>query len=525
MKKEHKITLQRTPIVAVLGHVDHGKTTLLDAIRNTNVTASEAGGITQNVRAHQITYHGQKITFIDTPGHEAFAQMRSRGAKVTDIALIVVAIDDGVQPQTKQSIKFAQEEKVPILIAINKIDLPGKTTQKIKQELANAGVLLEEFGGEVMSAEVSALKKIGLDELLERILLLAEISELKKISPKDCLGQGYVLEANLDKNLGPVSLIIVKSGEIKPGNFLVYEGGYAKVRALLNEAQSQINISDQGDPIWVIGLNKVLQAGTTVKAVATGKAARQLEKTMSAGAPALEDFEEKVAKELEKDKTALAEEDLELLSQLYKESKSDEDIKYVNIILKASTMGTLEAVKEELTKLNDEEVQTRILDAATGQITEQDVARAKLSKGIVIGFQAPMSKRIAEVAKKERVLVKNYDVIYDLTDEISEVMDSLVQPTEIEEEVARASIKKVFVLSNGQTVAGAEVTNGNVVRGYKVYVERNGKRIGNAKITLLKQQKTEVKEVKKGQDCGILLEPQIEVAEGDEIVCVKVEKV
>ncbi|MEI7579605.1 MAG: translation initiation factor IF-2 [bacterium] len=510
------IKLLRTPIIAVMGHVDHGKTTLLDAIRGTNVQSGEAGGITQNTRAHSVVYHGQKLTFIDTPGHQAFSEMRSRGAKVTDIVLLVVAADDGVQPQTKESIKFALESKVPILVAINKIDLQGKKIEKLRQELASSGILLEQHGGDVMSVEVSATKKTGLDELMESILLLAEISELKKNLPTKGVANAFILESTMNDHLGPVSLMILKAGKIDINSFVVYEGGYSRVRNMLDEQQKPMLSAEEGDPVWIIGLKKVLEIGETVQFVATEKEAKELSKKVEKGEVQL----------LEEEPEAAADEitDLDLLSDLFTAKEAAAEIKYLKLILKADTQGTLEAIVSELNKLDDEEVKVKILSKGTGDLTEQDVVTAKNSRGIVIGFQVKAPAKVLALAKKDRVLLRQYKIIYELLDEVADVMDSLGDPIVEEIEVARARVKKVFKLTNGQYVAGSEVVKGIVQRGYKVFVERGEERVTDARIASLRQNKNEVKEMHKGMDCGILLDPNIELQEGDEIVCFKVEK-
>lgn len=516
--KTKEYTIERTPVVAVMGHVDHGKTSLLDAIRGTNVTAGEAGGITQNTRAHQVNYKDYKITFIDTPGHEAFSDMRSRGAKVTDIVLLVVAADDGVQPQTRESIKFALEEKVPVIVAINKIDLPGKNLNKLKQELTSAGLQLEEYGGDVMVNQVSALKKTGLNELLDSILLTAELHELKADKVVEGLtATGFVLESTLDEKLGPVVLLLVKSGQIKPGDFLVHEKGYSKVRALLNESQEKVKTAFQSDPVWVLGSNEVLKTGEYVNFVENERLAKELHKGVEKGEKKLMQLEE------EKQETT-QEEDLAMLASLLEQAQQQKEIKYLNVIVKTDTQGTLEVVKKQLTDLNDEEVQIKIIDAGVGAITVKDIMKAKAAHGIVLGFQTEISKKIETEARKEKVLIRNYNVIYELVDEIAEAMDSMIAPTFERVEVARAKVKEVFVLSNKQIVAGCEVVKGSVIKGYKVFVMRGEAEIGEAKIILLKQHKKEMKEVKKGQDCGIMLEPNLKIEKDDEIVCFKLEK-
>jgi len=510
-----KYHLTRALVVALMGHVDHGKTTLLDSICDKNITSSEAGGITQNTRAHQTIFEEQKITFIDTPGHEAFSRMRSRGAKVTDIVLLVVAADDGVQPQTKESIKFAQEQKVPIIVAINKTDIPGKNLTKIKQELTDAGLHLEEYGGDVMAIEISALKKKGLDDLLNRILLLAEMSEFKVEKVKDVIGRVFVLEASLDNDRGPVALCIVKAGQVKQGDYLVYKGGSGKIRTVLNTEQKEIKEAVQGDPVWLVGMNKVLDTGEIVEVVADEKQAKLFLKGIENGVVLAESLE--IAKETV--------DDLEMLSGLLETDKQDKQIKFLNVILKTDVQGTLEAVKDQLLDLNDEEVKIKILKEGTGKITEEDILTAKNSRGIVIGFQVHMDKHVEDVAHKEKVLVKIYKVIYDLIQELSEAMDSMMAPQYIETEIARATIRKVFTLTNGKIVAGAFVEKGNIVKGSKVNVIRKEEKMGEGKIASLKILKQEVKEAKKGVECGILIEPVVIVKKGDQIVCIKIEQI
>ena len=522
-KKEKKFSLNRTIVVAVMGHVDHGKTSLLDAIRGTKVTETEAGGITQNTRAHQVVFKGHKITFIDTPGHEAFSEMRSRGARVTDIVLLVVAADDGVQPQTKESIKFALSAKVPVVVAINKIDLPGKNLNKLKQELTSAGLSLDEYGGDVMVNEVSAVKKTGLDELLDSVLLIAELQELKKQTPPEgLLGTAFVLESTLDDKLGPVSLMLTKSGNFKEGNFIVHEKGSAKIRALLDEQQQKLDHAEDGDPIWVIGLNQVLKTGEYVNVVSDEAKAKVLLKNVQTGVADLMEAEK--AGLAEKEAAAEPADDLSILAGLLSQAEREKEVKYLNVIIKTNTQGTMEVVQKQLVDLNDEEVQIKVIDTGIGPVSERDISKAKASHGIVIGFQLPLTKRIEQLARKERVLVRNYEVIYELVDEMADALDSMAAPVTEKVEVARALVKEVFVLSNKQRVAGSEVIKGTLLKGYRVFVEREGAEIGEAKITELRQHKKEVKEVKKGQDCGILLEPNLEVEKGDQIVCFKIEK-
>lgn len=520
-EKTKSFEIGRTPVIAVMGHVNHGKTSLLDVIRKTHVQENEAGGITQNTRAHQVDYKGYRLTFIDTPGHEAFSEMRSRGAKVTDIVMLVVAADDGVQPQTKESIKFAKMAKVPVVVAINKIDVPGKNLDKLKQELSSAGLELEEYGGDVIITEVSAKKETNIDGLLENLLLVAELSNLKlHDKPENGLAQGFVLESNLDKNVGPVALILIQAGTVTSNNYLAYEGNVDKVRSLLDEKQNKLETAQQGDPVWITGLDRVLHTGETVIFCETEKQAKAIDnKTIEEQIKIVNEVEEET--EAEKNDN-----DVDLLASLINSAKTEEEIKYLNVILKTSTSGTLEAVKEQLENLDSDKVKIKVILAGVGKINEKDIQAAQASYGIVIGFQVEPDKNIVEIAEKDKILLKNYEIIYEMLDELGEVLDSMEDPVHEEVEVAKASVKKVFVLSNGKFVAGCVVEKGNVVKGYKVYVMRDEIRLEqDAKIVLLKKQKNEVKEVKKGEECGIMLDPNFEIKEGDVIVCYKMERV
>ncbi len=510
----------RVPIVAVMGHVDHGKTSILDAIRGTNVQKKEAGGITQNTRAHVISLKdGKKITFIDTPGHEAFSGMRSRGAKVTDIVLLVVAADDGVQPQTIESIKFAKEAGVPIVVAINKMDLPGANPAKIKQELAQYDVQVEEFGGDVLVAEVSAKSKKGLDELLDTLMLQAEMLELKKVGlDDDGVSQAVVLESNLNSKLGPVGLLLIKSGEIKENDFIVYGDNVVKIRKLLDENQENIKKADEGEPVWVIGLDEVLDTGEKILIFSSYTQAKKQSRQRKTKVVKSDDAKsEEVLKEEAQDEF---QEDL--LVMLLDNNK--DDIRKLNLVLRTDTKGTLEAVIEQLKALSDDEAMVNILSAKTGEITQKDVELAKTSKAIILGFQVKVPSKIEEIAKREKVPFRIYSIIYDLLDEVSMALDSLVEPEYEEVEVAIARIKKVFVLSDKSKVAGCEVTKGTIVKGYQVIVRRGEEEIARAKIVSLKQKKNEVKDIKKGQECGIKLDPQVDFEVDDEIVAIKKEK-
>lgn len=501
-KIEKKYDLKRTPVVAVLGHVDHGKTSLLDVIRGTNVQAGEAGGITQNVRAHHVDWKGHKVTFIDTPGHEAFTAMRARGASVTDIVLLVIAADDGIQPQTRESIKYAKEGKIPMVVAINKTDLPGVDPMKIERELLKENIQTEDLGGDVLTVKTSAKEKKGIDEVMDAIFLTAEIAELKPIEPKDGEAEGIVLESALKKSLGPISLVLVKSGQVKNRDYVAWEGSSSRIRGMKNEFFKDIEEGNQSDPIWILGLDSVLDTGVKLKFYEMPVTKTEL-------------------KNIENEEV-VEEEEISLASLL---GNTNDDVKKLNVILKADVKGTLEVVQDELNKLSDDEVKVSVIEGSTGEITEKDITKAKDSRGIVIGFRVGMDDETKKIAKREKVIVMTYEIIYELIQDVESALSGMLEPTEEEVEISRARVKKVFKLTDGSIVGGCIVEKGLVLKGYKVYVLRGDKRIGDSKIKSLRHGKEEIKEATIKTECGILLDPQIELEAKDIIVCFKVEKV
>jgi translation initiation factor IF-2 len=515
-----EVKIVRAPIVAVMGHVDHGKTTFLDSIRGARVAEGEAGGITQNTRAHEVvTDSGFRITFIDTPGHEAFSKMRERGAKVTDFVLLIVAADDGVQPQTEESIKFAKKDNVPIIVAINKIDLKGINLQKLKTELSSYGVVVEEYGGDTLSFQISAREKIGLKELTEGIQLLAEMNELKSRKPEfDSIGEAFVLEASLDKRIGNVALCILKAGNLNERLIGVTKDQIFKIRAYLNENQKPLDRVLESQPFWATGLRTTVAAGETIYFVETEDKAKELQSKLN------------IQEEIEEEKQE--EDNASLFAQLLikkEEIKQGIAQKELNVVVKSATEGTLEAILAKLSDINTEESKVRILFSGAGEVSEDDIMRAKLAKAIILTFQLKPSNKIESKAKQEKVLLRNYEVIYEMFDEVGDVLESLTQPIEEEIEVARAKIKQKFTLSNGDVVYGSEVVKGNMVKGYRIWIERTVKgdamEIGRGKISSLRVRKDEVKEVKKGLECGIIIDQKFEdIQEGDEIVAYKVEK-
>jgi len=516
-KSKKKYNIKRNPIVTMLGHVDHGKTSLLDSIRGTKVQCGEAGGITQSVRAHDIeykknnreTYH---ITFIDTPGHKAFSKMRSRGANVTDIVILVVAADDGVQPQTKEAIKYAKDAKVPIIVALNKIDLKGIKKSKILRELADEGVQVEKLGGDTLCIETSALKKTGLDDLLDAILLTAEMIPLRNKRPSKGIAEAVVLESTTDKFLGSISFCILKSGKLTKNAIYSYKDKHKKIRAIKDEKFCDLEEAQNSQPVWIAGFNEEIPVGTTVFFYKNASDIKSVKKV------------EKKKESIKQEEEELNE---EILSDLI-DSQNKKEESELNVILKSESRGTLEVAIKELEKLSNDETKIIIIEKGTGDISEDDIIKAKTSSGIVIGFKSNLSKKNEKISRIEKVLVKNYDIIYELLEEIAEVIESMKEPVFKKVEVARANIKKVFTLSDGSKVAGCSVMKGTILKGYKCYIERteNNKKqeIGEGKIISLKCRKDEIREAGKGTECGIQLSEDIDFKKDDSIVCFKLEK-
>ena len=520
VQDNHKTIENRNIIVTVMGHVDHGKTSFLDYIRGTKVVDKEAGGITQNTRAHEVkTKTGRKITFIDTPGHQAFSKMRERGSNITDFVLLIVAADDGVQPQTIESINFAKRDNVPIIVGLNKVDLLGIHRDKIKAELSSYGVNLEEYGGDVMLFEISAKTGHGIDDLLEGIELLSDIKEIKNYDLfPNSVAQAYILEATNDRKIGNVALCILKSGNLKGREYGSTKEGVFRVRSFLNDSQKVVDSVHAGQPFWVTGLRSVVTAGEIITFFDEEKEAKNYFEDISKGNI---NFVGEIDNEEEDIETLFA----EMLEKNMKKSTNGQISDELNIVLKTSTVGTLEAVKNELEKLSDEEVKINVFISGVGDVTEDEIERAKLAKAIIVTFQVPPSNHILNFARREKVLLRNYEVIYEMLDEVQEVIDSLGTPIEEEIEVARAKVKQVFTLSNGDVVIGCEVTKGNLLKGYRIKVVRKEIEICKSKIQQLKIHKNEVKEVKKGQECGVLLsENYTDIQTDDDLIAYRIER-
>ena len=496
---------ERAPVITIMGHVDHGKTSLLDAIRKTEVVAGEAGGITQKIGAYQVTKNGKKITFVDTPGHEAFTDMRARGAKVTDIAILVVAADDGVMPQTIEAISHAKAANVPIIVAINKIDKPEANPMRVKQELMEHGLVSVEWGGDVEFVEVSAKAKINLDILLETILITAEILELKA-NPKK-RGKGVVLESKLDPKVGPVADILVQEGNLKIGDVIVAGEAYGKVRALIDDKGLRVNSAEMSQPIEIIGFNSVPEAGDTMYVIQNEQHARRIVEEMAK--------ERKMAEVSKKTIT------LESLS----ESFDNENLKELNLILRADSKGSAQALKESLMKLSTNEVAVNIIQSAPGAITESDIKLAEVSSAIIIGFNVrPTTKAIKE-AEVSGIEIRTSSIIYQIIEDIEKALTGMLEPEFKEMYLGRIEIKKVFKVAKVGNVAGCVVVDGKVRRDSNIRIVRDGVVTYEGKLASLKRFKDDAKEVVAGQECGLGIENFNDIKEGDIVEAFDIQEV
>ena len=494
----------RPAVVTIMGHVDHGKTTLIDAIRNSNLVAGEVGGISQEIGAYQKEINGQKITFIDTPGHEAFTAMRSRGASVTDIVVLVVAADDGVMPQTIEAIDHAKAAGVPIIVAINKIDKPGSDPSRVKSELMAHEIVVEDYGGDVIAVEISAKQKINIDGLLEAILTVAEMAELK--ANPDRYAMGTVLEAKLDKNEGPKATLLVQNGSLRDGDYLVVGTGYGKVRRMTNEFKKVLNVATPSTPVAVIGLAEVPLAGDRFMAFPSEQEAREI---------ALKRKLVKESKEMNKSSAAS-------LDDLFAKAKEGET-QTINIIIKADSTGSAEAVKSSLEKLSTDNIKINIVRSTSGAITESDVLLASASKAIIYGFNVRPDSKTRAKAEEEKVEIRLHRIIYALIEEIQAAMKGMLAPTMVERVTGQAEVRRLFKVSKLGTIAGCMIVDGSIKNASLIRVLRNGVIVFEGKIASLQREKDSVKEVKKGFECGILLEnyndlKEFDIIEGYEMV-------
>ena len=489
--------VQRPPVVCVMGHVDHGKTSLLDAIRHTNVTDREAGGITQHIGAYTVTIKDRKITFLDTPGHEAFTAMRMRGANSTDIAILVVAADDGVKPQTVEAINHAKAAGVEVIVAINKIDKPGANVDRVKQELTEYGLISEDWGGSTICVPVSAKSREGIEDLLEMVLLTADVLELKS-NPKR-QARGLVIEAELDKGKGPVATVLVQKGTLHVGDFIAAGASYGKVRAMMDDKGRRVKEAGPSTPVEILGLNDVPMAGEIFVSPESDKEARAFAETF---------IKESREKMLEDTKLKMS------LDDLYSQIQTG-NLKELNLIIKADVAGSVEAVKQSLLKLSNEEVVVKCIHGAVGAINESDVILASASSAIIIGFNTRIDPAAKDTAEREKVDVRLYRVIYDAIADVERAMKGMLDPIFEEKVIGHAEIRQIFKASGVGNIAGSYVLDGMFQRGCKVRITREGKQIYEGELASLKRFKDDVKEVKAGFECGLVFDKFNDIQELD----------
>ena len=480
---------ERPPVVTIMGHVDHGKTSLLDAIRETEVVAGEAGGITQHIGAYQVHQNGNRITFLDTPGHEAFTAMRARGAKVTDLAVIVVAADDGVMPQTVEAIDHAKAAGVPMLVAVNKIDRPDAQPDRVRNELAAQGLTPEDWGGETIFVDVSAKTKEGLDTLIEMIGLAAELEELKA-NPK-APASGFVIEAHLDPGRGPVATVLVHRGTLRVGDAVVAGSTWGKVRAMLDYTGARVDSAGPGDPAEVLGIDDVSEAGERFEVAPNERRARQLA--------------EERGHRLKAESLARQQARTISLEEVFNKATAGE-VKQLGIVLKADVSGSLEALQDEIAKLPQERISVDVIHAAPGGITESDVMLAAASDAIIIGFNVRPLADARRAADREGVEIRTYSVIYKVTEDLHAALEGMLEPEEVEEAVGQADVKELFRASRVGTIAGCLVTDGKVSRTAQVRLVRDGTVVWTGRVGSLRRFKDNVQEVEEGLECGIVLE-------------------
>jgi translation initiation factor IF-2 len=501
-----KDLVPRPPVVTIMGHVDHGKTTLLDAIRHSNLVGRESGGITQHIGAYRVFHNNRPITFIDTPGHEAFTRLRARGANMTDIVVLVVAADDGVKPQTKEAISHAKAADVPIIVAINKIDKPEADTEKVKQQLSKEGLMVEEWGGDTICVEVSAKEKTNLSELLEMILLLSDVIEIKA-NPK-VKAQGFVLESRLDTQKGPVATVIVHHGTLTQGDAFISGTCYGKARALFDENGKGIKEAEPSMPVEVLGFSDVPSAGDVFQVISDFSTAKQIVGFRLS----------QVKKEEPRRPERLT------LDELFKQVEEGK-VKELPLIIKADVHGSVEVISDILPNLSSEEVKVNIVLAATGKITESDVLLASASNAIIIGFNTKPNQKVLDLAKEEDVEIRSYNVIYHLTEDIKRALTGMLEPTVKETYLGRAEVRRIFNIPRVGVIAGCFVLDGKITRSAHVRIIRNDEVIHEGRISSLKHVKDNVTEVAKEYECGIGIERFKDIEEGDIIEAFMTEKV
>jgi len=477
--------VSRPPVVTIMGHVDHGKTSLLDAIRQTNVIATEAGAITQHIGAYQVEVEGRKITFLDTPGHEAFTAMRARGAKVTDIAVLVVAADDGVMPQTVEAVNHARAAGVPVVVAINKIDKPNANVERVKQQLTDLGLIIEEWGGDVVCVPISAKKRQGISDLLENLLLVADILELK--ADADRPAEGAVIEAGLDKTKGPLITLLIQQGTLNLGDALVVGDTYGKVKAMFNDQGKQMKKVGPATPVEVLGVNAVPKAGDAFRVVGSERQARLIiEQREISQQPSV------AAKPL-------------TLSDLSAQISAGR-VKELNIILKTDVQGSIEPIKDSLERLGTEQIKVRVIHSGSGSITESDVLLALASKGIIIGFNTKPEPGAQKLADLEGISIRNYAVIYDLVEDVNKALKGMLEPVYIDVVDGQAEVRAIFATGKKGKVAGVLVKEGKVTRDSLARILRQGEVVTESRVSSLRRFKEDVREVSAGIECGVGIE-------------------
>ncbi|MFB0558961.1 MAG: translation initiation factor IF-2 [Dehalococcoidales bacterium] len=503
---EHGGLRPRPPVITIMGHVDHGKTRLLDAIRKSNVMATEAGSITQHIGAYQVEVNGQKITFLDTPGHEAFTAMRARGAQVTDITVLVVAADDGVMPQTLEAIDHARAAGVPIVVAINKIDKPNANPELVKQQLADAGLLIEEWRGDTVCVLTSAKEKKGISELLENLLVVAEVESLEADPSQPAVG--VVIEAKLDKTRGPLATVLVHTGTLKLGDTMVVGNTWGRLKAMFNDKGKRVKKAEPSTPVEILGLESVPQVGDTLTVVAGERQARALMQKRQAEA------------QQEPSLTARPVSLTNLFEQI-----STGGVKELNVILKADVQGSIEPIRSSLEQLGTEEVQVRVIHSGSGNITESDVLLAIASKGLIISFNTGCEPGAQRLAEREGVTIRNYDVIYNLVDDVGKALKGMLEPAYVEVIDGRAEVRAIFSTGKKGHVAGVNVSEGKVSRGASVKVWRQEQVLCESTVSSLRRFKDDVKEVTAGYECGVGIKDFDEFQAGDILEFFRREKV
>jgi translation initiation factor IF-2 len=498
-KKEFELTdkaTSRPPVVAVMGHVDHGKTSLLDAIRSSDTVSAEAGGITQHISAYQI-HHGERaVTFLDTPGHEAFAALREHGASLTDVAIIVVAADDGIKPQTLEAIRYARKAGVKMVVAINKIDKEGANSALVKQQLAEQELLIEEWGGDTVAVEVSAKTKEGIDKLIDMVLLVADVEDLK--ADVDVPGQGLVIESHMEQGRGPIAIALVQQGTLKQGDFIVAGATYAKVRVLETTDAKAIQSAGPSTPVQIIGFKALPQFGDSFEVVKNEKEAKSLSSNSASRSATSLDMTSSELMRIMNRRTAVTE---------------------LNVILKADVQGSLTSLIDSIKTFDNDEVTVRVVGSGVGAITENDVRMAATSEAVIYGFHVDIAQNVRQLASREKVSVRLFKVIYELLDDVKAGLSELLSPEIIETDIGRLVVKGVFKITKTEVICGGEVTKGKLIVPAMAHVIRDGKELATVEVVALKHGPQEAKEVQLGEMCGLSFksEQRVEVQEGDHI--------